>query len=97
VRLFAEAMADPQLIKGALCHGLWILTPRPELLAGRRVICHEVVEADVANAGAEIIASPSNIVVDGDLVTGKSYREAGALADAIAERILALRQADVRV
>jgi protease I len=65
-------------------------------LAGRRVICHEVVEADVANAGAEIIASPSNIVVDGDLVTGKSYREAGALADAIAERILALRQADVR-
>jgi protease I len=55
-----------------------------------------VVEADVANAGAEIIASPSNIVVDGDLVTGKSYREAGALADAITERILALRQADVR-
>lgn len=97
VRLFAEAMADPQLIKGALCHGLWILTPRPELLAGRRVICHEVVEADVANAGAEIIASPTNIVVDGDLVTGKSYREAGALADAIGERILALRQADVRV
>jgi protease I len=96
VRLFAEAMADPQLIKGALCHGLWILTPRPELLAGRRVICHEVVEADVANAGAEIIASRSNIVVDGDLVTGKSYREAGALADAIAECILALRQGDVR-
>ena len=94
VRLFAEAMVDPLLIKGALCHGLWILTPRPELLAGRRVICHEVVEADVANAGAEISASPSNIVVDGDLVTGKSYKEAGALADAIGELILARRQAD---
>ena len=53
-----------------------------------------MVEADVANAGAEISASPSNIVVDGDLVTGKSYKEAGALADAIGELILARRQAD---
>jgi protease I len=73
------------------------LPPSFPMLETPRLLLREVVEADVANAGAEIIASPSNIVVDGDLVTGKSYREAGALADAIAERILALHQADVRV
>jgi protease I len=89
VRLFAEAMADSRLIKGALCHGLWILTPRPELLAGRRVICHEVVEADVVNAGAILTPGADNVVVDGDLVTGKSWREAGAMAETIGRLILA--------
>ncbi len=55
VELFARAMANPRLIKGALCHGLWLATPRPENLSGRRVTCHEVVEADVINAGAKIV------------------------------------------
>lgn len=84
VRLFANAMADQRLVKGALCHGLWILTPRPELLAGRRVICHPVVEADVVNAGAVVTDSASGVVVDGDLVTGRSWQEASGLAAAIA-------------
>jgi protease I len=55
VELFARAMADRRLIKGALCHGLWLATPRPENLSGRKVTCHEVVEADVINAGAKIV------------------------------------------
>jgi putative intracellular protease/amidase len=76
VQFFAKAMRTPTLVKGALCHGLWILTPMPELLRGRRVICHEVVQADVENAGAVIQRSPSNVVIDGDLVTGHSKKEA---------------------
>jgi protease I len=93
VRLFAEAMAEPRLIKGALCHGLWILTPRPELLAGRRVICHPVVEADVVNAGAVLTASDSGVVVDGDLVTGRSWQEAAGLVEAIAALLRERRNA----
>ncbi len=27
VQFYAKAMANPRIIKGALCHGLWILTP----------------------------------------------------------------------
>jgi protease I len=54
VDLFARAMGNPEIVKGALCHGLWILTPRPELLAGRRVLCHEVVRCDVENAGGHL-------------------------------------------
>ena len=92
VQFYAKAMRNPRIVKGALCHGLWLLTPTPELLAGRRVICHEVVLADIANAGAIYTPSPNNVVVDGDLVTGRSWHEARPLADAIAEQILRLER-----
>ena len=87
VQFYAKAMANPRIIKGALCHGLWLLTPMPELLEGRRVICHEVVLADIINAGAIYVPSPSGVVVDGDLVTGRSRHEVGPFIDAITEQI----------
>jgi protease I len=88
VQFFAQAMANPKIIKGFLCHGLWILTPMPELLRGRRVICHEVVLADIVNAGAIYVPSPNNIVVDGDMVTGRSGQDVHAFIDAIANQIV---------
>jgi protease I len=87
VQFYAQAMANPKIIKGALCHGLWILTPMPELLKGRQVICHEVVLADILNAGAVYTPSPSGVVVDGDLVTGRSKHEVEPFIDAITEQI----------
>jgi protease I len=87
VRFFARAMGIPGIVKGALCHGLWILTPRPHLLRGRRVICHEVVRADVLNAGAIYTDSPDKVVVDGDLVTGHSKDEVHTFVQRIAEQI----------
>lgn len=72
VRFMASAMTNPMIVKGALCHALWILTPTPELLKGRRVICHTVVLADILNAGAVYVPDPSHVVVDRDLVTGRS-------------------------
>jgi protease I len=96
VQFFAEAMANPKIVKGFLCHGLWILTPMPELLKGRRVICHEVVLADIVNAGAIYLPpppnselnDPRNIVVDGDMVTGHSGGDVNAFIDAIAHQIV---------
>lgn len=87
VQFFAKAMANPKIIKGLLCHGLWLLTPMPELLRGRRVICHEVVLADITNAGAIYVPSPSGIVVDGDMVTGRTGGHVNAFIDAIAHQI----------
>jgi putative intracellular protease/amidase len=87
VGFFSQAMANPNIVKAALCHGLWILTPRPDLLAGRRVICHEVVLSDVVNAGAVYTPSATGVVVDGDLVTGRSYHETAALVDAVVAQI----------
>lgn len=96
VQFFAKAMANPKIIKGFLCHGLWILTPMPELLKGRKAICHEVVLADIVNAGAIYVPpppnskenDPSNIVVDGDMVTGRAGHDVQAFIDAIAEQIV---------
>ena len=75
VAFFADAMKHEDIVKGALCHGLWILTPRPDLLSGREVICHEVVLADVTNAGATYVAAPTGVHVHKDLVTGRSKDE----------------------
>jgi protease I len=87
VAFFARAMMRPDIVKGALCHGLWILTPRPALLRGRRVICHEVVQADVENAGALIVRDKGTVVVDADLVTGHSKDDVHAFIQAIAGQI----------
>lgn len=97
VRFFAEAMKKPNLVKGALCHGLWILTPNPELLKGRDVTCHTVVMADILNCGANIVmedlgggkAAPAKVVVDGDLVTGFSKHEVIPFIEAVAAQIAA--------
>ncbi len=75
VRFFASAMMNPSVVKGAMCHALWILTPVPELLKGRKVICHTVVLADVINAGGIYVPDPSHVVVDNDLVTARSAQD----------------------
>ena len=83
VKFFADAMANRKIVKGALCHALWILTPNPELLKGRRVICHTVVLADIINAGAIFVPSENHVVVDDDLVTGRSFADVEAYWQAI--------------
>lgn len=83
VKFFADAMQDKRIVKGALCHALWILTPRPDLLAGRRVICHTVVLADIRNAGAVYVPNPGHVVVDDDLVTARSFADINAYWEAL--------------
>lgn len=90
VRFFAEAMQNKKLVKGLLCHGLWVLTPNPKLLRGRKVICNSVVMADVINCGAQITLTPNRVVKDGDLVTGFSKHEVLPFISAIAEQIRAV-------
>jgi len=87
VRFFADAMRNKQIIKGAMCHGLWILTPYPELLKGRRVICHTVVLADIHNAGATYV--PEYVVVDDDLVTARSAANLKEYFEALVNAALA--------
>jgi protease I len=95
VRFFRRAMENPKIIKGAPCHALWLLTPSPDLLAGRRVICNKVVLADVLNAGATYTPCPPNtppqkqVVIDRDLVTNNSWLASAALVDAIKDLIMA--------
>jgi protease I len=87
VRFFAEAMQSKQVVKGLLCHGLWVLAPNPKLLRGRKVICHSVVMADIINCGAVITVTPDRVVTDDDLVTGFSKHQVVPFIAAIAEQI----------
>ncbi|MFV0297609.1 MAG: DJ-1/PfpI family protein [Hyphomicrobiaceae bacterium] len=94
VQFFARAMRNPRIVKGALCHGLWILTPNPELLKGRKVICHEVVLADVLNCGAIYVpqdAQNEGVVLDDDLVTGHDWHDVQSFIQVIAHQILTRR------
>jgi putative intracellular protease/amidase len=95
---FRNAMRDRDIVKGAPCHGLWLLTPSPDVLAGRRVTCNPVVLADVVNAGAAFVPAPAtgawdrHVVVDDDLVTSTSAHNAEVCAlfvDAVRDAILA--------
>lgn len=85
VKFYADAMANPRIVKGALCHALWILTPNPQLLKGRDVICHTVVLADILNAGANFVPAENHVVVDKDLVTARSFADVEAYWAAIVE------------
>ena len=86
VRFFANAMRDTRIIKGAMCHALWILTPT-DLLRGRKVICHTVVLADVHNAGGIYEPAESHVVVDRDLVTVRSFKDIEAYFAALVKAV----------
>jgi len=88
VQFFARAMENKKIVKAAMCHALWLLTPRPDLLQGRRVICHTVVLADVHNAGAVFVPDPSHVVVDDDLVTARSFADVEPYFEAIVNTLI---------
>jgi protease I len=92
VQKFAEAMGRKDLIKGFLCHGLWILTPNGHLLRNRIIVCNEVIAADILNCGATLDMS-REVVVDDDIVTGYSKHEVVKYIQAIAHLIVSKESA----
>ncbi len=65
-----RAFAERNILKGIICHGMWLVAPVPELVRGRRVTAHNNLIGDVKNMGA--IYTNEDVVVDGDLVTGRT-------------------------
>jgi protease I len=70
VRLLRRAFAEPGVLKGIICHGMWLCSPIPEVVRGRRITCHNNLLGDVRNMGADY--TDQDVVVDGDLVTARS-------------------------
>jgi protease I len=66
----ARAFARPGIVKGIICHGMWLVASKPELVRGRRVTTHNNLVGDVRNMGALYVNE--DVVVDGDLVTGRT-------------------------
>lgn len=65
-----RAFADTTILKGIICHGMWLMASAPELVRGRPVVAHNNLFGDVRNMGA--VYTDQDVVVDGDLVTGRS-------------------------
>jgi protease I len=82
-----RAFAEPGIVKGVICHGLWLLSRVPELVRGRRLVCHPNLYGDALNMGAQYV--DLDVVVDGDLVTGRTGAQAGPFAREVIEQIAA--------
>ena len=77
-----RVFAEPGILKGIICHGMWIMAPIPELVRGRKAVVNNNLLGDAKNMG--IIYTNEDVVVDGDLVTGR----AGHLHHIFARKII---------
>ncbi|MEU9125477.1 DJ-1/PfpI family protein [Streptomyces sp. NPDC048506] len=68
--LLRRAFAEPGVVKGIICHGMWLASSIPQAVRGRKVVCHNNLVGDVRNMGAAYV--DQDVVVDGDLVTGRT-------------------------
>lgn len=79
-----RAFAEKSILKGIICHGLWLTAPISEVIKGRKLVCHNNLIGDAKAYGAIYINE--DVVVDGDLVTGRS----GGHAHLFAQKMIKL-------
>ncbi len=70
VEFIRRAFAEKSIIKGIICHGMWLVSPISEVVKGRPVVAHTNLLGDVKNYGARYV--DEDVVVDDDLVTGRT-------------------------
>ncbi len=70
VEFLKRAFAEKGIVKGIICHGLWLVAPAPELVRGRKVVVHNNLLGDAKNMGA--IYVDQDVVIDDDLVTART-------------------------
>ena len=83
-----RAFANKNIVKGIICHGLWLVSRSPELVAGRSLTCHNNLIGDALAYGAKY--TDEDVVVDEDknmglLVTGRSGGHAHLFASKMIE------------
>ena len=65
-----KAFNDKGIIKGIICHGMWLVAPLPGLVKGRRAVVHNNLLGDARNMGINYVNE--DVVVDKDLVTART-------------------------
>ena len=85
VEFMKRAFAQKSIIKGIICHGMWLIASVPELVKGRKVVVHNNLLGDAKNMGAVYVNE--DVVVDGDLVTARSGGHCNVFAKKIIELI----------
>jgi protease I len=87
--LLRRAFGEPGLIKGIICHGLWLASPIAETVRGRKVVCHNNLIGDVRNMGAEYV--DQDVVIDGDLITGRTGGHCHLFARTVIDQLIQRR------
>ena len=87
-----RAFADPSVLKGIICHGLWLVAPAPALVAGRPLTTPNNLISDAKNMGAKY--TDADVVIDGDLVTGRTGQHAHLFAHAIIDLLAERRRGE---
>ncbi len=85
VDFIKRAFAEKSIVKGIICHGMWLVSPAPELVRGRRVTVHNNLIGDAKNMGA--IYTNEDVVIDGDLITGRTGGHCHMFARAIIDKL----------
>jgi len=80
-----RAFAEKSIIKGIICHGMWLVAPAPELVRGRQVVVHNNLLGDAKNMGAVYV--DQDVVVDGDLVTARTGGHCHLFARTIIDKL----------
>ncbi|MEW8626061.1 MAG: DJ-1/PfpI family protein [Candidatus Thiodiazotropha sp.] len=81
----ARAFAEQGVLKGIICHGLWLTAPRTDLVRGRRLTCHNNLIGDARAYGADY--QDADVVVDADLVTARTGAHCHLLARTLIDRL----------
>ena len=84
-QFIARAFERKNIIKGIICHGLWLCAPMPELVKERTLTVHNNLIGDARAYGANYV--DQDLVVDGDLVTARTGDHCHLLARKIIELI----------
>ncbi len=85
VEFLKRVFAEKGIIKGIICHGMWLVSPAPELVKGRKVVVHNNLLGDARNIGAVYV--DEDVVVDDDLVTARTGGHCHLFAKKIIELI----------
>lgn len=85
VDFLERAFADPSVIKGIICHGMWLVSPIAHVVKGRKAVVHNNLLGDARNMGIDY--QDRDLVWDGDLVTARTGGHCHLLARAIIDRI----------
>lgn len=78
-------MQDKSIVKGFICHSLWIAAPIKEAFSGRKVTCHNNIIAHVENAGMQYV--DEDIYIDDDLITARTGGHHPAFAKTILQNL----------
>ncbi|MEI6705811.1 MAG: DJ-1/PfpI family protein [Methylococcales bacterium] len=82
-----RAFAEKTIIKGIICHGLWLVAPAVDLVRGRNLVVHNNLIGDAKAYGANYI--DKDVVVDDDLITARTGGHCHLFARKIIDTLIA--------